>query len=879
VGFIDDATQLLAGRSPQELERLEADPGALAMFFGLSPANAGINIFDEAEPDYAWEAGNTAAASGLSLPFIICGEECVYRRGFSSNPFYRGLDLSGCLRRHGCAFCLRPATTPKWAHDPVSLFRRQLDALGRTHRPWKEPLAVRAVGSPVMRHIERVCKVLAGFCAGPVHLLVDGRADAVVRGAERIEAAVGRLADTPHALHFCLMGVESFVGEELLRFNKGLDWRDNFDATHILLSLEESHPGHFGFSTWGGLSLILFSPWTRMHDLALNLAVVRRARILDLCGKVFTSRLRLYRPLPLYPMAVRDGLVQDSYSDPMLDTARRNFYADEVPWRFAAPGMEEISRLLIRFAGEKPQVGDPLSDMLFRYGIYALTPEERLALAERLVDAAIEHPHAEAKTLLARAMKLCNLHGGAKAAVAVPESFQGALRNEQWGKATEPCTMKAPGPAYPRQVCTPARDDLGLTPSELLLLAFDLGLKPVVRLEEPERDLGVAFEAELASRAPCVRLRRRNADGGVEAFVGTTTHEVEEAIHLTDRMDKASDDEEWRRMARRVGALLGYPPCCVEAFVARPPSVRENYMWLHVRLRLDEPGEVPHVLNPAIDNLVGHVPCSLLCEATRVRVERLLSALRGRLGAQGLCALEERMRQPWLLFFDTQGAAVELIGSNPAEGPLVEGGTYRYRAGMFRGDEPLVQRVVQGDSLVIQEQHLLVMRQGALCAALSGRAFVWWYRRAFQVDFLRRLYDLRFAARNERLGVRKSEGAACTQGEAARLIAFLSSVLRLGRGDAPSFFGFSPTRVEAVGSGRVCLTLTSSHDVMRLHISRRGPKEGSYAAFGAFGIYHRREEPVDSAEKDAAIRSLAAYLQRAVELMATARQGGGRGRR
>lgn len=774
----------------------------VAAFLNLSTHAPGANLFDDVEPSFRWTAGNRAASHAPPLPFLICGEECTFRAPLGRNPFFEGVALSPPMRRYGCAFCVRPAGRARWKNDPVTLFRRQLRALRDTHPSWVGQLQVRAVGEPVMRRVEAICNTLLEVDVPPIALLVDSRVDTLLEQRPALERALHRLADSPHALHMSLVGIESFVDQELALYNKGTRWDQNLDAVLALLALEHDYHPTFDFRRHGGLSLLLQTPWTRPEHLSVNLAVILRARLAGLCGKVLTSRLRLYPDLPLCALAARDGLLLDAYDDPLLDTARGNMYDDEVPWAFQHPGMHTISRLLLRLG--RDDVEDDLAAVLHN-GTRGRSIEAKVELAEELVDRVIEDRDRSARSV-----------------------------------AQEVCSPAAP----PRAAAPCPQDDLlEASPS---LLAFVIGQKPVVRLEANDLAPDRADEAWLSTLAPVVRRRTSLREGQpiVELFLGRDEAMVNEAIALTDAMDAAKDDAQWRACASRVGVLLGYPSCCAEAFAAESAFLRVSYMWMYLMARLRHAGPACSLLNPGLEHLVHHVPCSLSCEATRASATGLLEAIRDRFGAKTAEELERSSQRPWLLLLDEQGAAVELA----VEGsPL---GRFPFQAGRVRGNHRLLRVVAAGDEIEVDDQNIVVLRRGRAIAALGGRAFLWWYQAPVQGAFLSRIAALRF-------------DAPAPGQQADRLAAF---IVALCRGDTARrhLRGFRVAAVRPQGDKEAAVSLVSGGATVNVVVALREPGRRGYVEVGPVVVFHERGHAIDTMQKDRAVRGFANLLAAAL---------------
>lgn len=200
VGHVLDGPQV-GETDPRSSEPVSLEPSVLARFFDMAhTAGANTPIVETEVPDFGWEAANRAAATEQSRPFLLCGTECDYRKTLASNPHYESLDLSGCHRTDGCAFCVRPADNRRPSVDSVALFRRQLEALARTHPAWRGRLAVRAVGVPILGNIEAIAGALCDCSVGPVDLLLDGRADRILKVQDPLRRALDRVSESKHGL-------------------------------------------------------------------------------------------------------------------------------------------------------------------------------------------------------------------------------------------------------------------------------------------------------------------------------------------------------------------------------------------------------------------------------------------------------------------------------------------------------------------------------------------------------------------------------------------------------------------------------------------------------------------------------------------------------
>lgn len=799
---------------------VEASVGGIDQFMGEEErcAREG-NLFDEVTPDYEWEAGHDEARLEPSLPFIVCGEECTYNRSVQGNPCFADVDLSDCARPWGCTFCARPPGARTWKHRPEVLIRTQLDAVRRTHPKSKERLAIRAVGEPVLRNLETAARVLRELSLAPCDLLIDARADAIVSIRESMERALRVLSGSGHTVQLCLTGIESFVSSDLARMNKGVSWQQNLDAIRALFEWERAWPCEFGFRAHGGLSLLLMTPWTRLHELSLNYAVVRRALLQEVCGKLFTSRLRLSPDLPLHALAQRDGLLQTAYDDPLLDTARLNFYSEEVPWRFEQPEMDVVNRLLLRL---EPGLARPDDPFLQALAPIAGPDADRLQVAEALIDAAMA----------------VDAGGDAEQRIADARRMVAVAADSLRPVSLVPLAEASDGPQH----------ESGLPAEIIAVLA---GVKPVGRVETrgalpasmaPSIDPGLVVES---------RVRREGDTTVWDTFVGRDRGQVLRAIELTDAPDAAT----WKESTHEVGSLLGYPDCCTRAFASREYRVREFYSWMHVLLRIGSAGEVSPLLNPGSEMAVSWVPCSLQCEATLDLARRTLAAIEQHNGRAAASRVEQELRRPWLLLADHQGHAAELIAEHE---PV---GRFTYRTGRVRGSaHPLLRKVMQGDSMEIDDQQILVLERGRVIASLGCRAFVWWHAAAVQRDLWTRIVDLRFMPR--RATAQAADGSeAATGAQPGPVVRLLRVLLRDAMQQHESFEGFRVSTIEReAGDVARVLLRGDQGDLPILIAAGRSPQE-AWLTVGPLAIYHRREEPIDTPQRQSAVRLLGRHLE------------------
>lgn len=776
-------------------------------------------------PHFGWEAGNDAAATLQPLPFLVLGEECSYARPLATNPAYRGVDLTPCVRNNACAFCSKPDVRGRQATQGPEEIRSQIRSLATTLPPYAGRLAVRLLGEPALFSLGTIASLILEQGLPPSDWLLDARADGLLRETEVIARACDALRGSGHRLHICLIGIENFAVAELERFNKGVVPSDNLAAVQALLRLERDYPGEFRFREHGGLSFILFTPWTTLEDLAFNLRVIQATGLEDVCGKLLSSRLRLEPGLPITQLARRDGLTLGRYDDRALDTAARNLYGPEIPWRFADCRVEPVCRLLVRLQSDTVFDDDPLADRAAAIlGEARAGGRSALDLAVELVDCAMaaaadSATSASTEDLLAR---------WRAAAQGRPRSHSGDAQ-ERWAEAEI------------------ARWDI-----RLLAELSRRGIKPVSKIESIR-----AAELEQLKQQldlPLTRTRRRPDSGAeqeVELYFGTDEVQLDEAVAWSDREASPGSESGWVRACEEVGRRLGYPTCCSRAFARdETAEARRSFAWLHLSRRIALPGAVPPELNPWAALVADqYVCCSLACEPSIELAKRAGQVAEELFGGSFLATLDRTARHPWLVLLKGHGSALELVADT------VESDRIRFKSALTRGRDSELPRVAEADEVIIEPERLLLLRQGRQVTDLSGTAFIWFHERAFQVDFWRQVLELRrFRERSARGRVDSASG------ELARLQGELSGALARLTNRGVRFGGLGVTQLAPIGPGRLQLVLGEGSRSMRLFVSPATAGQKAWFRVGPFAFSHPVDQPVHEPEHRAVVRDLIRHL-------------------
>ncbi|MFH1532970.1 MAG: DUF483 domain-containing protein [Pseudomonadota bacterium] len=797
------------------LENIADDAGTWLELLGLPVGDVPegrASIFRVATPDFTFTPGNREAEEMAPLPCLVLADPCSYRRTVTSNPRFDGVDLSGCLDAVGCSFCAIPSAEVRIGGFSRDRAARQLAALHGTL-----PGNVRLIGDAALLHAADIVELILATDLPGAGWEFDARADTILRSGDVLREALTRCAGSGHRLHLSLIGVENFSRPELERFNKGLTPLQNLEAVELLLRLEMEFPKHFRFREHGGISMILFTPWTTLEDLQINLATVRNGRLEGLSGKLLASRLRLLDALPVTALARRDGLLTEGYGDRAFDTAGLNLYDAELPWRFADPAVEDACSVLIRFPPRGDLPGDALTPRVQRFvervGRHGVG---RLDAALAVVDVLLESRGAASEL---------RTRGGPEGRI---EWLVAAVESRILGEvgASHAAPLE-PALTFLRPTSHGPWTERNLRHLADLVAA---GIKPVAKLEDAPRENLARYIDEFALPNP--RTQEVPGSGGAHhhLFFGRSLADVERMVASSHRA-VAEEAEVEGEDRQALGRLLGYPACCVEAY-ARDFPVHGKDALLHLRRSLDRPGVVFPELAPVnpYSNFV-HVPCALDCEASRALTLRAVEVLHPDEGERS--AYLASLRNPWLIMLDLDGQVVELV---PDSAP---GGRFAFHAGQVGLRSPLTDRIAEADEVVLEDERLLLLRRGAVHLDLSGRAFVWWHRGTLQAELWERLLGIREAVFRQQGGAPRSDlPSAAAHAPTARLRCRLSHLLaRLG------WLGLGKVGVEVRiedthGEDHLHLEVARGDLRVRLQVSAAASGGDAWFRCGGFSFSH-----------------------------------------
>jgi hypothetical protein len=255
---------------------------------------------------------------------------------------------------------------------------------------------------------------------------------------------------------------------------------------------------------------------------------------------------------------------------------------------------------------------------------------------------------------------------------------------------------------------------------------MSLGQRAVGFVENLDEGECPEVEREIAEvLGPAVTFVRRPAGGRLDLVYGLNDTRVREATALLDALETVPRHQP--EIIQRIGHLLGYPDCCVQAFCVPDAFRHEQLAWTYVQQRSAAPGAVDPRLNPYTGLKLYHLPCRIDCPATLAQIEAATRAL----GQERPGELREALAL-------AAHPVVFALNSFPQfavldQGQEVEPGLFHYRRVQSFGR--LSSVLEQGDRLRVEQGVVTVLAGREVRQRIEGEVAVWWPGRALDPDW------------------------------------------------------------------------------------------------------------------------------------------------
>ena len=673
-------------------------------------------------------------------PAVVHGSAgCAYGQSVLDNPHFQGVPFpSEKVVLRGCSFCATGGIPRRPSGEVLASVLAQLD-----HLLEQEPDTARIQlnDQNPFPYLAQFIDRLGERAAHPMEVLIETRADWFLGSMAVMERALQGAERHGHRILLFLVGLESLSQKDLDLYNKGVTVEQNERTVLECRRLRRRYPKSYS-DTPAAFGFILYNPWTELSDITLNLDTAERIGLQEFRGQLTRAKLRLYPDTALFYKAKHEGLLAERFPYEAMDSARRYGYEAEVPWRFRhlatdraygvhdaifrACGKHEEVRMLrevVRFLERRPDRWEEPVSVLAREVVRGLGSRFQRDILHRAPSAGGPSRRASAPLASPPATDDRDAWRRVSASAQEARSPAEALRAAGF---EPPDDLPAEAPPLPT-------DPLRVDVPRLELLAYEHGLKPALYLTLPRAEaevIAARFEGHHVARVDYlftydavtdVRGRAPAPPGHgthVDLFIARDAAAVERARFIYE------DPRGPSHYLAEMGAMLGYPPCCVEAFAALPDRSNNTAIRYAAIARTRQRGLT---FAPLLNNLFAYVlpsfPCSYGCERSVAQAGAVLDLL-GRLQPGAAATLRRSLARP-VLFVDH----ARLVALSDAR---LDGDVIRY-GGVVGGLSPTEDHAVRdrferalgavlarGDGLRVTDGAVEVLR-GATRAAWMPR--------------------------------------------------------------------------------------------------------------------------------------------------------------
>lgn len=274
------------------------------------------------------------AAPPITHKTLLGNVGCPFAADPLASEHYRGIELPEALpiARLGCAFCHMGGDYEKRPEQVV--VERLVEQAKYFSERLPEVQSFALDDQHALGYLGLLLTTASARGVPPRRWLFPARPDSFVRERPKVQAAAREAARLGHRIEVHLSGFEAFSDRELERYAKGCSKADLLAAVGAMRELQRELPESFDYRRARAHSLILWNPWTSPADVRESVTAIRDHELDELFHDIGRNRLRLYRELPIYWAALRDGALLEGWKDDDEGSARRKGYSSELPWRF-----------------------------------------------------------------------------------------------------------------------------------------------------------------------------------------------------------------------------------------------------------------------------------------------------------------------------------------------------------------------------------------------------------------------------------------------------------------------------------------------------------------------------------------------------------------
>lgn len=284
-------------------------------------------------PDYQKVMLNKLSMRVSPLVRILCGSSCGYANPVQKNPYYKDIPSEIIRSFNGCAFCFGGGSISECPESfPMDFVLRQINLSGRVGVEDGAVPEYWIEGNNIFKNMDGLFYRLVETSHPPSVFYFQPRIDDVCKNAPEIEKLLPVLRASGHALTFFSMGVENFSAVENERLNKGVTLQDFMRCHKFMMEWSTRYPNTFFFNKHGAFSFILFTPWTRMEDVEVN---IKWFKYFEFDDVHLISKLQLFPDMPVTELARHDRLLGEKFPETIFDSGCMEAkFTEELPWRF-----------------------------------------------------------------------------------------------------------------------------------------------------------------------------------------------------------------------------------------------------------------------------------------------------------------------------------------------------------------------------------------------------------------------------------------------------------------------------------------------------------------------------------------------------------------
>ncbi|MDD4530381.1 MAG: hypothetical protein PHO80_02425 [Candidatus Gracilibacteria bacterium] len=273
--------------------------------------------------------------------FILEKEHCSYKANIKNNKYFSNIVLPDGINKLGCSFCCDKREDPcKDTNIQEQILDLMIKQIQLTKSYDNNFYKFSSSDQGFLYYIDKFCDLIIASNIDNIEIYIQSRVDTININKDKIEQTLKKIKGKNIKLVFYLIGFENFSQETLDIFNKGITTDNITECIEFLDYLEDNYKDNFLAST-GSHGFILFTPWTTMNDLRINLAYFEKYKFDRFCTNLHLKKLRLSEEMPLYYKAKKDGVLNQTRKDDYIHNIKYG-YKEGLDWQFQDPKVKKV---------------------------------------------------------------------------------------------------------------------------------------------------------------------------------------------------------------------------------------------------------------------------------------------------------------------------------------------------------------------------------------------------------------------------------------------------------------------------------------------------------------------------------------------------------